>query len=298
MKTKWISVCVVLLCCHLMMEGTLGYWQPKGSQRLTWVYQLANGNKIDFNVAEQVDVVDADLYDMTQSEIDKLHTMGKIVVCYVDCGTWESWRPDAASFPPSIIGNDMDGWPGEKWLDIASPLVRPPLLNRFLLAQSKQCDAIDCDNVDGYQQNTGFSISAAQQLEFNRWYAAAIHNLSMAVGLKNDVDQIALLVDSFDFAVNEQCHQYSECSQYSPFLNQDKTVFGVEYSLKPAAFCPQANALNMTFVKQDLDLNACPLYECLTETQICSSATTISYFSSFSYFLCFVVFSFFLSSFL
>jgi hypothetical protein len=33
-------------------------------------------------------------------------------------GSWEDWRPDKDQFPPEVLGNDYDGWQGEKWLDI------------------------------------------------------------------------------------------------------------------------------------------------------------------------------------
>ena len=36
-----------------------------------------------------------------------------------------------------------------------------------------------------------------------RWLASTAHNLSLACGLKNDVNQIGSLVGSFDFFVNE-----------------------------------------------------------------------------------------------
>jgi len=28
-------------------------------------------------------------------------------------GSYEDWRSDAASFPTSVLGNNLDGWPGE-----------------------------------------------------------------------------------------------------------------------------------------------------------------------------------------
>ena len=283
---SFVFLFIFATCCSAI-------WQPKASDRLTWVYNLHDGGNIDFNVAQQLDVVDSDLFDMTQVEIDELHSMGKIVICYISCGTWEDWRPDAANFPSSIIGLPVVGWAGEFWLDVTSPLIQAPLLQRFQLAQSKKCDAVDCDNVHGYSQKTGFSISASQQLNFNRWYADAIHNLSMAAGLKNDIDQTTDLVPYFEFAVNEQCHQYNECHKYSPFLAADKPIFGVEYYEKPSSFCTQSNSANMSFVKQKLDLATCPLYECLTTTQICSSNSAAQQLSTHLFSFLFFSFSFF-----
>jgi hypothetical protein len=44
----------------------------------------------------------------------------------------------------------------------------------------------------------------------------------MAVGLKNDLDQIPDLVGDFDFAVNEQCAQSGECADLKPFVAADR----------------------------------------------------------------------------
>ena len=39
----------------------------------------------------------------------------------------------------------------------------------------------------------------------------------------------------FDFAVNEQCAQYGECADLTPFIEAGKAVFHVEYELPDAA---------------------------------------------------------------
>jgi hypothetical protein len=103
------------------------------------------------------------------------------------------------------------------------------MAGRLELAVTKQCDRVVSDNVDGYQNDPGFPVTAADQLEFNRFLATAAHSRGLAVGLKNDLDQIAKLVGDFDFAVNEQCHEFSECDQLQPFIAAGKPVFNAEY---------------------------------------------------------------------
>ena len=41
---------------------------------------------------------------------------------------------------------------------------------------------------------TGFALTAADQLAYNRFLAATAHALGLAIGLKNDVGQTASLV--------------------------------------------------------------------------------------------------------
>jgi len=62
------------------------------------------------------------------------------------------------------------------------------------------------------------------------------------VGLKNDLNQIPDLLPAFDFAVNEQCFQYNECSLLVPFIQANKPVFEVEYNRNPSQFCPRPEA--------------------------------------------------------
>lgn len=46
--------------------------------------------------------------------------------------------------------------------------------NRLDLAVKKECDAVDPDNVDGYTNNNGLRLTAAQQLDFNKFIAAEV----------------------------------------------------------------------------------------------------------------------------
>ena len=38
----------------------------------------------------------------------------------------------------------------------------------------------------------------------------------------------------FDWALNEECVQYQECDQLTPFIEAGKAVFGVEYQGDPS----------------------------------------------------------------
>ena len=80
---------------------------------LSWQYQIS-GLELDTSV--EADVFDVDLY-VDQAAIDALHAQGSKVICYISVGSYEDWRPDAAEFPPELLGKDYDGWPGEKWLE-------------------------------------------------------------------------------------------------------------------------------------------------------------------------------------
>ena len=227
------------------------WWKP--TPGTSWQIQLQGTVDTSFNVQ----VYFIDLFDVPTTTITQLKQQGRKVVCYFSAGSWEDWRSDAAQFPASVKGNNLDGWPGEKWLDIRNLTALGPIMQaRMNLAVSKGCNGVDPDNVDGYTNNTGFPLTAAHQLTYNRWLAQQAHARGLAIGLKNDLDQIGQLVNDFDWALNEQCFQYNECQTLLPFVTANKPVFGIEYTSNEQVFCPQANAWNFDFLKKNLDLKA------------------------------------------
>jgi hypothetical protein len=209
------------------------------------------------DISLDVQVYDLDLFDVSADVFSQLHAQGCKVICYFSAGSWEEWRPDAGQFPESVKGNDLEGWPGEKWLDIRQLATLGPIMaTRLDLAAQKGCDGVDPDNVDGYQNDTGFPLASVDQLAYNQWIADQAHARGLAVGLKNDLGQIDELLPYFDWALNEQCFQYNECDLLLPFVQAGKPVFGIEYQGDPAGFCPQANAMNFDFLKKRLELDA------------------------------------------
>ncbi|GAL06248.1 endo alpha-1,4 polygalactosaminidase precusor precursor [Photobacterium aphoticum] len=68
------------------------------------------------------------------------------------------------------------------------------------MAVQKGCDGVEPDNVDGYKNNTGFDLTADDQLTFNRLLANEAHARNLSIGLKNNVEQVPELVTYFDFA--------------------------------------------------------------------------------------------------
>ncbi len=224
-------------------------WQP--APGTSWQWQLSG----DIDTSFAVEMYDIDLFDVPQAVIDELHGDGRIVICYFSAGSYEEWRPDANDFPASVRGKPLDGWPGESWLDIRDLGTLGPIMQaRLDLAVQKECDGVEPDNVDGYNNDSGFPLTANDQLTYNIWLATEAHNRGLSIGLKNDLDQIPDLLPYFDWALNEQCFQFNECDTLLPFIQAGKAVFGVEYEGKLSDFCPQANANQFSWLLKDLDL--------------------------------------------
>lgn len=131
-------------------NGTVVWQPPVGS---TYQIVLSSAIKISnsaTSTSPNVDVFEIDMFGNTQNTITKLHNLGKKVICYFSGGSYEPYRPDANQFQQSDLGESMDGWPDERWVDIRSANVRSIMAARIQMAASKGCDAIDPDNMDGY----------------------------------------------------------------------------------------------------------------------------------------------------
>jgi hypothetical protein len=228
-------------------------WRP--TPGTTWQWQLSG--VVDTSVDAQVYDIDADTPAAT---VAQLHAMGRRVICYVDVGSWEPDRADAGKFPASVRGKKLDGW-DENWLDIRQVAVlRPLIAARFDVCKSKGFDAVEPDNVDGYANDTGFPLTATDQLAYDTMVAQLAHQRGLGVGLKNDVDQAATLAPSFDFAINEQCVEYDECDPLKPFVNAGKAVLHVEYNESVGAFCGKLPGFSSMRKHLSLDAwrEACP----------------------------------------
>lgn len=231
--------------------STPEHWTPP----LSASWQIQYTGAIDTTLP--VDIYNLDLFDTSPETIADLHARGVKVMCYFSAGTYKNWRPDADKFPASILGNSLAGWPGEQWLDIHNlQLLAPIMLERIALAAQKGCDGIDPDNVDGYASETGFPLTPDDQLTYNIFLANAAHQNGLGIGLKNDLEQIPMLVFYFDWALNEECFTYNECHLLQPFVNAGKPVFVIEYNLAPNDFCPQSIDLNFNAQQKGIELDA------------------------------------------
>jgi hypothetical protein len=200
-----------------------GAWSPP--PETTWQWQLSGVIDTDLDV----DMYDVDLFDAPDDKLEAIRDRGSTLVCYFSAGSMEDWRDDASRFPEDAVGAELDGWPGEYWVDVMDPAVRTIMEDRLDLAVERGCDGVEPDNVDGYANRNGLGINATEQLDFNRFLADAAHTRGLSVGLKNDLDQLEELEPWFDWALNEECAAYDECDRLTTFTDVGKAVFHTEY---------------------------------------------------------------------
>ena len=225
-----------------------GCWAP--DLATTWQWQLQG--EIDTSI--DVRMYDVDGFETPGATVEELQDAGRAVVCYLSAGSYENFRPDADEFPRSVLGAS-NGWTGERWLDIRRLRVLGPIMQaRLDICADKGFDGVEFDNVDGYQNRSGFPLTAADQLRYNVYLANQAHRRGLSAVLKNDLGQVRDLLPYFDVALNEQCFQYDECNRLRPFVADGKAVFTVEYRLELDEFCPEAAELGFNSMKKQLSL--------------------------------------------
>ncbi|KAJ4267452.1 hypothetical protein NW762_003559 [Fusarium torreyae] len=215
---------------YLKARGKL--WQPKVGA--SWQIVLSKPIKLNSDgtaddLKPDVGIYDLDMYDNDAETFSALHDAGKKVICYFSAGSWEDWRDDKNQFKKADLGATLDGWPDEKWLNLKSANVRNIMKKRIQYAAKKGCDAIDPDNVDGYQNENGLGLTKKDSIDYIKFLATEAAKYNMSTGLKNAGDIISSVLSHVQFSVNEQCVEYSECETFAAFIKAKKPVFNIEY---------------------------------------------------------------------
>ncbi|KAF2006598.1 glycoside hydrolase family 114 protein [Amniculicola lignicola CBS 123094] len=205
-------------------------WTPQVND--TWQIILQNTISLEqdaTSVTPDVSIFDLDLFNTPTATISKLHRLNKRVLCYFSGGSYEPGRPDSEEFAEADMGKELKGWPGERWLNLSSAGIRKIMEGRVKLAGEKGCDGVDVDNVDGYQNTNGLSLTEADSISFMRFLSNLTNPLNITLGLKNAGRIIPSVLSVVDFSVNEQCVEYAECSTFAAFVDAGKPVFHIEY---------------------------------------------------------------------
>lgn len=216
-------------------------------------------------VLPRPDALDIDGEFNSAATVATLHSRGQRVICYVDAGVYEDYRSDAWKFPPEVIGRPDGNWEGSWWLDIRRLDILLPIMEARVRdwCQAKGFDGVEFDEVDGWENTTGFPITYDDQLRYNRALADLAHAYNLAAIQKGDIIQSQDLVSwtrpdgtvtGFDAVLNEQCAEFRECTNpwrqdvnpdvqvpgLQVYSNAGKAVWGAEYR---ASHCTRARTL-------------------------------------------------------
>ncbi|MBZ2199269.1 endo alpha-1,4 polygalactosaminidase [Occultella gossypii] len=258
-----VAPAVLVLALAAVSVGCAGgepeRWSPGSGA--AWQIVLAAEPDADVELLHGVTVYDLDGADSSPSHVAALAESGARTICYVNAGAWEDWRDDADEFPAEVIGAAYPGWDGERFLDIRRlDLLAPLMESRLDACAADGFDAVDPDNIDSYDTETGFDLTRADAVTYALWWASAAHERGLAVGQKNAPDLVGDLVDSFDFAVTEDCAADGWCAEMSPYSDAGRPVFAIEYTDRTgsgefAGFCddPDLSGFSLILKNRDLD---------------------------------------------
>ncbi|MFC4013783.1 endo alpha-1,4 polygalactosaminidase [Nonomuraea purpurea] len=272
--------------------GSAAIWQPPMESRWQYqlegnpAFTETGGINVDICEAPQSGgpcvrptVFDIDLYaaeevtgdneTLNTAAVKAIHARGAKAICYIDAGSIEEFRPDYQDFVDwhdkngkSLLGKPFSPeFPNERWANINNDRGQRDFLLEKMAARVDKCvqagfDGVEFDVVHAHEakkETTGWDVSAATQLTYNKALAGLAHERGLSVALKNDLSQAEELEPYFDYAVNEECFEHEECSELDAFTKAGKAVFHVEYRTDPKQYCGALTSMTFNSIKKNED---------------------------------------------
>lgn len=257
------GVALLVLACGLAAAGCTNSpvqarWHAPEQSRLAQAaaiaaWQIQLDGRTDLSVA--AGVFELDPFQTSAATIARLHASGQMAICHLMVGVAELDRPDAARYPPALLGRAASAVPSGVWLDVrAGDQLSAQLADRLWLCRAKGFDGVDADGVDGYLHDTGFPISQSAQLAFDALVIKLARKAHLAVGMRLLPSQASSLGPGLDFAVTVDCFSRSDCLAMTALSGAGKPVFDVEYA--NTDFCPLAQAYRISAIRKHPGLDA------------------------------------------
>ncbi len=219
----------------------------------------------DWQLSEPVQPPDVSIFGtdpdaVTPEMIKQLGAAGVYTICYVSVGTVEKYRDDAGVFPSTVIGKTYGDWPDEKFLDIRHLDILLPIMKaRFERCKAFGFHAVEPDNMDVFDNDSGFPLTRADGLRYIRALAEMAHRLGLGIGQKNVPELTGELVDTLDFVIAESCFQDGWCDEVTAYIRAGKLILDAEYTDEPINWqgaCERAQKMGILMILKDRDLHA------------------------------------------
>lgn len=222
----------------------------------SWDWQLSA--PVDLSRPVSVLALHPDL--VTPEQLATLRQNGVRTICYVSIGTLENSAWDAAAFPAEVIGKTYADWPDERFLDVRRlDILLPIMKNRFEACRNEGFDAVEPDNMDVHDNDSGFPVTADDVVVYVARLSGIAHDLGLKIGQKNVPDLTPDLIGHMDFAVTESCYQDRWCDDMGAYVRAGKPVFDAEYTDRPIDLfeaCEAARQHKIAMILKDRDLTA------------------------------------------
>ncbi len=129
--------------------------------------------------------------------------------------------------------------------------------DRFRRCRRLGFDAVEADNMDAYDNPSGFPLTAEDTVRYVRALAHEAHSLGLAMAQKNVPELSFRLIRTLDFAITEGCFRDDWCGRMHPWLRRGKVVLDAEYRNRPPDMrraCRDARRLGISLILKDEDL--------------------------------------------
>ncbi len=248
MKRFWVGILLLLVSSVASMAG------PQVGA--AWDWQLSER----VQVSPSASIFDTDPDNTNTRAIQRLNARGVYTICYVSVGTLENYRDDLRAFPRAVVGRTYGDWPDERFLDIRQlDLLLPLMQARFQRCKEMGFAAIEPDNMDVYDNESGFRLSRRDGVRYIKALADMAHGMGLGIGQKNVPEITAQLVGVMDFVITEDCFADGWCGDVSAYIRAGKPVLAAEYTdtgVDWGAACAFARANGYSMILKDRDLNA------------------------------------------
>jgi len=231
-------------------------WVNGAGAQPSWDWQLDE----PFDLSRPKSIMNLDAENHSARQIAALKARGVFTICYLSVGTVEDWRPDRGVFPAAVIGKRLGNWPGERYVDIRRrDILLPIMAARMDKCRAKGFDAIEPDNMDVFDNDSGFALSANDAVAYVRALAQIAHRKGLRIGQKNVPGLTGHLIRSMDFVIVEDCYDQGWCQYVLPYAQAGKPVLAAEYTdtgVDFAAACRWGQGKGISFILKDRDLTS------------------------------------------
>jgi hypothetical protein len=149
---------------------------------MSWDWQLQGAL-----VFRRVDMFDIDGFDNSTGVVASIHARASV-------------RP-------------LAGYPDEHWVDVRRLSGLAPVIDaRLQMCASKGFDGVEIDNIDGWDNPSGFPLTPEDAEAWLASVANEAHALKLFVLWKNDPYLASFGKRYFDGALSEQCFTFEECT--------------------------------------------------------------------------------------
>lgn len=253
-----VGFCRSVQASQRIVAASMLFVFPAHAQNLhvatTWDWQLTQ----PVNLANKVSVFDLHPDVVSAAQLERLKSGGVYTICYLSVGTLENNAPDEADFPKRVIGKVYADWPQERFLDIRRiDDLLPIMKKRFAVCKKLGFQAIEPDNMDVFDNDSGFALTEADGVRYFNVLAGAAHSMGLGFGQKNAPQLASKLVKNSDFIITEGCFRNSFCKDVLAYIRAGKPVLDAEYRDEKVDFtaaCKAAKKMKISMILKDRDL--------------------------------------------